>query len=172
MAWATWVYNIAPFFSALQLGAPSRDARFRRSTGNPATGLNGPLRGSTTRGDLLVTSWYDGLWIPQIPPELDEDEELNHGDGIIFVTRGKCWSKAGATCNRASSRETVWTNLSATENLAHSIWLLQEWLAAPARWEVAQSNFDFAGPLTGPRCSTSARSASWADRKLLWDSEI
>ena len=83
------IHNLAPVFSALNLGAP--ESVYASSTAVSKESV--PLASTVhyqfpARGNMppVKLHWYDGGILPTRPDELDEDErQLDPEDGIIFV---------------------------------------------------------------------------------------
>jgi predicted dehydrogenase len=170
------IHNLAPVFSALKLGAP--DSVVASST--PVFEETVPLAAIVhyefpARGDMppVKLHWYDGGLLPERPPELEENRELDPEDGIIFVgDKGRMLVKGwGGEYPRLlpESRDKEYTRPPKT--LPRSIGHHKEWLeACKGGATVPRSNFDFAGPLTeavllGSVCIHNA------GQKLMWDSE-
>src|SRR5947207_17361 len=83
------IHNLAPVFSALNLGAPESV----HASSTPVFKETVPLAAIVhyqfpARGDMPAVKlhWYDGGLLPARPEELEEDERnLDPEDGIIFV---------------------------------------------------------------------------------------
>jgi predicted dehydrogenase len=147
------VHNIAPIFSALQLGAPvSVDAS--STLVYPETL---PLASCVhyqfpARGNLPAVQlhWYDGGLLPARPAELEDGRQLNREDGILFVgDRGKLLVEGwGGNSPRLIPEKRMQEYRRPEKSLPRSIGHHQEWAAACKQGTPTRSSFDFAGPLT------------------------
>jgi hypothetical protein len=169
------VHNIAPVFSALQLGAPvSVDAS--------STLVNSetlPLASSVhykfpARGSLPAVQlhWYDGGLLPARPDELEEGRHLNGEDGILLVgDKGKMLVEGwGGHSPRLIPEKRMQEYKRPAKSLPRSIGHHKEWVTACKQGSPTRSSFDFAGPLTealllGTVC------VRLGGHKLDWDSE-
>ncbi len=169
------IHNLAPVFSALNLGAPesvhaSSTCVFKETV--PLAALvhyQFPARGNLPPVKL---HWYDGGLLPARPEELEEDERnLDPEDGIIFVgDDGKMLVTGwGGREPRLipESRNQVYKR--PTPTLPRSVGHHKEWIEACKGGPAPLSNFGFAGPLTeavllGALCIRNG------GEKLLWDS--
>ncbi len=168
------IHNIAPVYSALKLGAPtavdsSSTLVFKDSL---------PLASTVhyefpARGDMppVRLHWYDGGMMPPRPEELDEGEELDREDGIIFVgDKGKILVKGwGGKEPQLIPEARMKSYKQPEKTLPRSIGHHVEWIEACKGRGGTRSNFDFAGPLTEALMlgTVSVRSG----KRLLWDSE-
>ena len=82
------IHNLAPVFSALNLGAPASV----QASSTPVFPETVPVANVVhyqfpARGNqpAVTLHWYDGGIMPPRPEELEEGRELNREDGIIFV---------------------------------------------------------------------------------------
>src|SRR5258707_13964636 len=116
--------------------------------------------------------WYDGGMMPERPAELEENRDLDHEDGIIFVgDKGKILVTGwGGEHPRLlpESRDKEYKR--PPQTLPRSIGHHKEWLQACRGIGTPRSNFDFAGPLTetvllGSVCIRNG------GRKLGWGSQ-
>jgi len=168
------IHNLAPVFSSLKLGAP--ESLVATSTAIYPDSV--PLAAMVhyqfpARGDLppVKLHWYDGGLLPERPAELDDNRELDHEDGIIFVgDKGKMvvtgW---GGEHPRLipDSRDKEYKRPPKT--LPRSIGHHKEWIEACKGNGTTRSNFDFAGPLTEAVLLGSVCVRNGGE-KLLWDS--
>jgi len=169
------IHNLAPVFSALNLGAPesvhaSSTCVFKETV--PLAALvhyQFPARGNLPAVKL---HWYDGGMLPERPDELEENRQLDPEDGIIFVgDKGKMlvtgWGGEHPQL-LPESRDKEYKRQSPT--LPRSIGHHKEWIEACKTGSATRSNFDFAGPLTEAVLLGSVCIRNGGD-KLLWDSE-
>ena len=168
------IHNIAPVYSALKLGAPT--AVDSSSTLVYKDSL--PLASTVhyefpARGDLppVRLHWYDGGMMPPRPEELDEGEELDREDGVIFVgEKGKILVKGwGGKEPQLIPESRMKAYKQPEKTLPRSIGHHKEWIEACKGNGTTRSNFDFAGPLTEALLlgTLSVRTG----KRLLWDSE-
>ncbi len=168
------VHNIAPVYSALQLGAPT--AVDSSSTLVYKDSL--PLASTVhyefpARGDMppVRLHWYDGGMMPPRPEELDEGEELDREDGIIFVgDKGKILVEGwGGNEPRLIPKSKMDNYKQPGKSLPRSVGHHREWIEACKGRGETRSNFDFAGPLTEALMlgTVSVRTG----KRLLWDAE-
>ncbi len=168
------IHNLAPVFSALDLGAPSSvnassSAVYPESLPVSCTvHYEFPARGSQPP---VTLHWYDGGLVPPRPAELEPDEELDREDGILFIgDHGKMLVEGwGGERPRLlpDSRHREFKR--PAKVLPRSIGHHKEWIAACKGGPAPRSNFDFAGPLTeavllGTVC------VRLGGQKLAWDS--
>jgi predicted dehydrogenase len=168
------IHNLAPVFSSLKLGAP--ESLVATSTAIYPDSV--PLAAMVhyqfpARGDLppVKLHWYDGGLLPERPAELEDNRELDHEDGIIFVgDKGKMvvtgW---GGEHPRLipDSRDKEYKRPPKT--LPRSIGHHKEWIEACKGNGTTRSNFDFAGPLTEAVLLGSVCVRNGGE-KLVWDS--
>ena len=168
------IHNLAPVFSALKLGAPTSVSA--SSTAVFAESL--PLASMVhyefpARGEMppVTLHWYDGGLMPPRPDELDEDEDLNREDGVIFVgDKGKMLIEGwGGERPRLIPESKNKDYQRPPKTLPRSIGHHKEWLEACKGGNPPRSNFDFAGPLTeavllGTVC------IRMGGQRLVWDS--
>ena len=125
------------------------------------------------RGDLppVTLHWYDGGMLPERPAELEENQELDPEDGIIFVgDKGKMLVKGWGGEHPhllPEARDKEYKRPPKT--LPRSIGHHREWIEACKTGSPTRSSFDFAGPLTeavllGSVCVHNGGA------KLSWDS--
>ena len=169
------IHNLAPVFSALQLGAPESVT----ANSTPVFEETVPLAAMVhyqfpARGNLppVKLHWYDGGLLPERPAELEENRELNREDGIIFVgDKGKMlvtgWGGEHPRLLPESRDKEYQRPL---ETLPRSVGHHKEWIQACKGGPPPRSNFDFAGPLTEAVLLGSVCIRNGGE-KLLWDSE-
>jgi predicted dehydrogenase len=169
------IHNLAPVFSALNLGAPesvhaSSTPVFKETVPMAATvHYQFPARGNSPP---VKVHWYDGGILPVRPDELDEDErQLDPEDGIIFVgDKGKMLVTGwGGEHPRLIPERRNQQYKKPAPTLPRSIGHHKEWIEACKTGSATRSNFDFAGPLTeavllGALCIRNG------GEKLSWDS--
>ncbi|PYJ03468.1 MAG: oxidoreductase [Verrucomicrobia bacterium] len=168
------IHNIAPIFSALNLGAPSSVC----ASSTPVFPETLPAASVVhyefpARGDrpAVKLHWYDGGIMPPRPEELEEERELPRYDGIIFVGDKDKMLVEGwggekprllpASRNKEYKRP--------PKTLPRSIGHHKEWLLACRTGAPARSNFGFAGPLTEAVLLGTVCVRNGGDR-LDWDS--
>jgi predicted dehydrogenase len=169
------IHNIAPVFSALQLGAP-------RSVNASSTAVcteTLPLASCVhyefpARGDrpAVNLNWYDGGLLPARPEELESGRNLNREDGILFVgDQGKMLVEGwGGQSPRLIPEKRMRDYKRPAKSLPRSVGHYNEWIEACKRGTPTRSSFDFAGPLTeavllGTVC------VRMGGQQLDWDSE-
>ena len=169
------IHNLAPVFSALQLGAPSRV----HSSSTPIYEETLPLAAMVhyefpARGSLppVKLHWYDGGILPQRPDELEADRPLDPEDGVIFVgDKGKMLVEGwGGERPRLIPEIRNKAYRRPAKSLPRSIGHHAEWIAACKGGPAPRSNFDFAGPLTEAVLLGSV-SIRLGGELLLWDQE-
>ena len=147
------IHNLAPVFSALNLGAPT--SVHARST--PVFPDTVPLANIVhfefpARGEMppVKLHWYDGGMLPPRPEELGEDRELNREDGVIFVgEKGKMLVEGwGGEHPRLIPESRNKEYRRPPKTLPRSVGHHKEWLLACRTGSPTRSSFDFAGPLT------------------------
>ena len=168
------IHNLAPVFSALKLGAPTSVS----ASSTPVFAESLPLASMVhyefpARGEMppVTLHWYDGGLMPPRPDELDEDEDLNREDGVIFVgDKGKMLIEGwGGERPRLIPESKNKDYQRPPKTLPRSLGHHKEWLAACKGGTPPRSNFDFAGPLTeavllGTVC------IRMGGQRLVWDS--
>ncbi len=168
------IHNMAPVFSALKLGAPTSV----QASSTPVFAETVPLAAVVhyefpARDDMppVKLHWYDGGLLPERPPELEENRELDPEDGIIFVgDKGKMLVTGwGGRSPRLlpESRDKEYKR--PPQTLPRSVGHHKEWIDACKTGSATRSNFDFSGPLTeavllGSVCIHNGGT------KLIWDS--
>ncbi len=169
------IHNLAPVFSALKLGAP--ESLVASST--PVFPETVPVAAMVhyqfpARGEMppVKLHWYDGGMMPERPAELEENRELDHEDGIIFVgDKGKMlvtgWGGEHPRLLPAS-RDKEYKR--PPQTLPRSAGHHKEWLQACRGNGTTRSNFDFAGPLTEAVLLGSVCVRNGGE-KLVWDSQ-
>ncbi len=169
------IHNLAPVFSALQLGSPETV----QGSSTPVLSETVPLAAMVhyqfpARGDLppVKLHWYDGGLLPERPVELEENRELDPEDGIIFVgDKGKMLVTGwGGEHPRLLPESRDKEYVRPPKTLPRSIGHHKEWIEACKHGTPTRSNFGFAGPLTeavllGSVCIRNG------GQKLVWDSE-
>ena len=168
------IHNLAPVFSALDLGAPASvnasSTLFNNETLPLASTVNYQF---PARGDrpAVKLHWYDGGMLPPRPDELGEDRQLNKEDGVIFVgDKGKMYVQGwGGASPRLIPESKMKEYKRPPKTLPRSIGHHAEWIKACKEGTQTRSSFDFAGPLTeavllGTVC------VRMGGKKLYWDS--
>lgn len=168
------IHNIAPIFSALNLGAPSSVDSSSTLVFKESVPLASTVHYEfPARGDMppVRLHWYDGGMIPARPGELEEGRELDREDGIIFVgDRGKILVEGwGGNKPMLIPDSKMKDYKQPPKTLPRSIGHHKEWLEACKGRGTTRSNFDFAGPLTEAVLlgTVSVRTG----KRLLWDAE-
>lgn len=167
------IHNMAPVFSALKLGAPTRV----QASSTPVFPETVPVASTVhyefpARGGMPAVKlhWYDGGLLPERPDELEENRELPREDGILFVgDRGKMLVEGwGGEHPRLlpAGRDREYRRPAKT--LPRSVGHHQEWLKACKSGAPTRSNFNFAGPLTEAVLLGSVCIRNGGD-PLLWD---
>ena len=147
------IHNLAPVFSALNLGAPTSVS----ASSTPMFPETVPLANvvhyefpALGGRPAVKLHWYDGGLMPPRPKELEEDRELNREDGVILVgDKGKMLVEGwGGEKPRLipESRDKEYQRPPKT--LPRSVGHHKEWLLACRTGSPTRSHFDFAGPLT------------------------
>lgn len=168
------IHNLAPVFSALNLGSPASLC----ASSTPVFQETVPLASIVhyqfpARGDrpAVRLHWYDGGLLPPRPEELEEGRELNREDGILFVgDKGKMLVDGwGGESPRLIPESTMKAYKRPPKTLLRSIGHHNEWIKACKEGTPTRSSFDFAGPLTeavllGTVCIRSGGG------RLIWDS--
>jgi hypothetical protein len=168
------IHNMAPVFSALKLGSPLSVNACSTAVYPESLPVAAIVHYEfPARGDLppVTLHWYDGGLVPPRPDDLDEGEELNREDGILFVgDKGKMLVEGwGGNSPRLISETKNQAYKRPPKTLPRSIGHHQEWLEACKKGTPTRSDFSFAGPLTeavllGTVC------VRVGGQKLLWDS--
>jgi predicted dehydrogenase len=168
------IHNLAPAFSALNLGAPT--CVYASST--PVFEETLPLASMVhyefpARGERppVTLHWYDGGLLPPRPEELEAGRELNKEDGLLFVgDKGKLLVEGwGGHSPRLIPEAAMRDFQRPPRTLPRSIGHHAEWLAACKGGNVRpRSNFDFAGPLT-EAVLLGTISVRLGGQKLTWD---
>jgi predicted dehydrogenase len=168
------IHNIAPIFSALNLGAPlSVNAsstpvpketiphanvvhfEFAARSGMPAVKLH----------------WYDGGIMPARPEELEDNRPFDREDGAILVgEKGKILVEGwGGEKPRLIPETRNKEYQRPAKRLPRSVGHHKEWLLACRTGSATRSNFDFAGPLTEAVLLGMVCVRNGGD-KIYWDS--
>jgi len=147
------IHNLAPVFSALHLGPPTRvcasSAPVFKETVPLAALVHYDLPAIDGRPAVKL-HWYDGGLLPARPEELEGERDLDPEDGILFVgDRGKMLVEGwGGERPRLipESRNREYTRPAKT--LPRSAGHYLEWIEACKTGSATASSFAFAGPLT------------------------
>ena len=168
------IHNIAPVFSALNLGSPTSVSGSSTSVYEETLPLACHVQYQfPARGDMppVTLHWYDGGILPPRPEELEIGRELNKEDGIIFVgDKGKMLVEGwGGHSPRLIPESRMKEYKLPPKVLPRSIGHYREWAQACKTGAATRSNFSFAGNLTesvllGTICIRGGGG------KLLWDS--
>jgi len=147
------IHNLAPVFSALNLGAPTSLTASSTPVFPDAVPVANVVHYQfPARGDMpaVTLHWYDGGMMPPRPEELEEGRELNREDGIIFVgDKGKMLVEGwGGEKPRLIPEAHDKEYQRPPKTLPRSVGHHKEWLLACRTGSPTRSNFDFAGPLT------------------------
>ncbi|HYK92252.1 MAG TPA: Gfo/Idh/MocA family oxidoreductase [Acidobacteriota bacterium] len=170
------IHNLAPIFSTLKLGAPTCVDACSTAVYEESLPLASIVHYEfPARADQppVRLHWYDGGMMPPRPDELEEGENLNREDGIIFVgDKGRMLVEGwGGNNPRLIPKSRNEEYVRPPKILPRSIGHHKEWLEACKSNTPTRSNFpDFAGPLTeavllGSIC------VRMGGEKLMWDSE-
>jgi len=168
------IHNLAPVFSALNLGAPTSV----HASSTPVFPETVPLANVIhyefpARGDLppVKLHWYDGGMMPPRPEELEDERELNREDGIIFVgDKGRMLVEGwGGEKPRLIPESQNKEYQRPPKALPRSIGHHKEWLLACRTGSPTRSDFAFAGPLTEAVLLGMVCVRNGGDR-LYWDS--
>ncbi|MBI2435772.1 MAG: Gfo/Idh/MocA family oxidoreductase [Candidatus Hydrogenedentes bacterium] len=168
------IHNLAPVFSALQLGAPvsvsASSTLFNEETLPLASCVHYrfPARGERP---VVEVHWYDGGMLPPRPEELEPGEELDPEDGLLFIgDKGTMLVEGwGGERPRLLPKSRMDTFTPPPQTLPRSIGHHAEWIEACKGGSPARSNFDFAGPLT--EAVLLGTVAVRTRKHLEWDSE-
>ncbi|GMW03344.1 MAG: dehydrogenase [Candidatus Hydrogenedentota bacterium] len=168
------IHNLAPVFFTLKLGAPESVSANSTLFNNDSLPLASTVHYRfPARGDLppVDLHWYDGGILPARPEELEPGEELNPEDGVIFVgENGKILTEGwGSERVRLLPKARMDEFKPPAPTLTRSIGHHAEWIEACKGGAPAQSNFDFAGPLT--EAVLLGVVAVRTRKHLIWDSE-
>ena len=147
------IHNLAPVFSALQLGPPvsvhaSSTPVFKESVPEASTvHFQFAARGEQPP---VKVHWYDGGLLPARPDELEPNRPLDPEDGIIFVgDHGKILVEGwGGEKPRLIPEARHQAFTPPLKTLPRSIGHHEEWIQACKLGTPTESNFGFAGPLT------------------------
>ncbi len=170
------IHNLAPVFSALNLGAPE-SIQASSSPVYPETVPSAALvhYQFPARGNLppVKLHWYDGGLLPERPPELEVNRVLDPEDGILFVGDREKMLVTGwggehprllpESRDREYKRPPKTLPRSAGGHY-------QEWVQACKSGSPTRSDFAFAGPLTEAVLLGSVCIRNGGD-PLTWDSE-
>jgi predicted dehydrogenase len=168
------IHNLAPVFSALNLGAPESV----QASSSPVFKESVPLASIVhyqfpARGDLppVKVHWYDGGLLPARPDEMEDDRDLDAEDGVIFVgDKGKMLVEGwGGERPRLIPETRNKEYKRPPKTLPRSIGHHKEWIQACKGGPAPRSNFDFAGPLTEAVLLGSVCTRHGGE-KLIWDS--
>ena len=168
------IHNLAPVFSALQLGPPSSVT----ASSTPVFKETVPLAAVVhyefaARADMpaVKVHWYDGGLLPERPEELEADRALDREDGIIFVgDQGKIlvegWGGERPRLIPAAKHKAF---TPPPKTLPRSIGHYKEFIQACKKGTPTESNFGFSGPLTEAVLLGSV-AIRMGGEKLIWDS--
>jgi len=168
------IHNLAPVFSALNLGAPT----CVHASSTPVFPETVPLANIVhyefpARGEqpAVKLHWYDGGMMPPRPEELEDDRELNREDGIVFVgDKGKMLVEGwGGEKPRLVPESRNKEYRRPPKTLPRSVGHHKEWLLGCRNGSPTRSDFLFAGPLTEAVLLGMVCVRNGGD-KLYWDS--
>jgi predicted dehydrogenase len=168
------IHNLAPVFSALELGAPESV----HASATPAFKETVPLACTvhyqfSAQGarPAVKLHWYDGGLLPARPDELENDRDFDPEDGILFVgDKGKMLVEGwGGEKPRLIPETRNKEYRRPPKTLPRSVGHHQEWIQACKAGTPTRSNFDFAGPLTEAVLLGSV-CVRLGGEKLVWDS--
>jgi predicted dehydrogenase len=169
------IHNLAPVFSALELGAPTSVT----SSATPSSKESVPL-GCVVHYDFparenlpaVKLHWYDGGLLPERPAELEDDRILDPEDGVIFVgEKGKILVEGwGGERPRLIPESRNKEYQRPAKTLPRSIGHYEEWIEACKAGSPTRSSFDFAGPLT-EAVLLGTLSVRMGGEKLVWDAK-
>jgi predicted dehydrogenase len=168
------IHNLAPVFSALNLGAPV--SVHASSTAVPTESV--PLANVVhfdfpARGNMppVKLHWYDGGIMPPRPDELEDNRELKREDGVILVgEKGKMLIEGwGGEKPRLIPESRNKEYQRPPKTLPRSVGHHKEWLLACRTGSSTRSNFGFAGPLTEAVLLGMVCVRNGGD-KIYWDS--
>jgi predicted dehydrogenase len=169
------IHNLAPVFSALNLGAPTTvhasSTPLHKESVPLASMVHYEFRAHDGRPGVQV-HWYDGGLLPARPEELDEGRGLDPEDGILFVgNKGKMvvegWGgERPRLIPERRNREYPRPARSLPRSKGHHA----EWVQACKTGSATQSSFEFAGPLT-EAVLLGALCIRQGGELLRWDSE-
>ncbi len=147
------IHNLAPVFSALQLGAPTSVHASSTAVFSETLPLACVVHYNfPARGDLppVQLHWYDGGLVPERPLELELGRELNREDGLLFIgDQGTMLVEGwGGHSPRLIPEQRMRDYARPPKTLPRSIGHHQEWLRACKEGTPTESSFAFAGPLT------------------------
>jgi len=167
------IHNLAPVFSALELGPPASVESSSTLVFDETLPLAStvhyefPARGERPAVRL---HWYDGGLLPARPEELEDHRELSREDGLIFVgDKGKLLVEGwGGHSPRLIPESKMDAYERPPKSLPRSVGHWQEWIDACKGGAPPRSNFDFAGPMTEAVLlgTVSVR----VGKRLQWDS--
>lgn len=167
------VHNLAPVFSALNLGAPSSV----HASSTPVFKETLPIASLIhlefpARGGMppVKLHWYDGGLLPQRPEELEDNYKLSDEDGVIFVgDNGKMLVEGwGGRDPRLIPDTKMNSYQKPPKTLPRSIGHYNEWVEACKNGSPTRSNFEFAGLLT-EALLLGTISVRLEGEKLYWD---
>jgi predicted dehydrogenase len=168
------IHNLAPIFSALNLGAPASVS----ASSTPVFKETLPVASLVTydfpaRGTLPAVRlhWYDGGIMPPRPEELEDDRPMKRDDGAILVgDKGKILIEGwGGEHPRLIPEKRNREYQRPPKTLPRSVGHHKEWLQACRTGSPTRSNYEFAGPLTEAVLLGTVCVRNGGD-KLYWDS--
>ena len=168
------IHNLAPVFSALNLGAPTSVHASSTAVYPESVALANVVHYEfPARGNLPAVKlhWYDGGIVPARPEELEDDKELNREDGAILVgEKGKMLIEGwGGEKPRLIPETRNKEYQRPPKTLPRSVGHHKEWLVACRTGSPTRSHFGFAGPLTEAVLLGMVCVRNGGD-KLYWDS--
>ena len=147
------IHNIAPVFEALQLDAPTSvtasSTLFNEDSLPLASTVHYRFPQRAERPPVEL-HWYDGGVLPPRPEELEDGEELDPEDGVIFVgDKGKILVEGwGGERPRLIPKARMEAFEPPPETIPPSKGHHVEWIEACKGNGTPRSHFGFAGPLT------------------------
>jgi predicted dehydrogenase len=168
------IHNLAPAFSALNLGAPSivhASSTLVNSETLPLASIVHYDFPAVGNRPAVKLHWYDGGLRPPRPDELEDTHRMPLDDGLIFVgDKGKLFVTGwGGGSPRLIPEAKMKAYKRPPKTMPRSTGHHKEWIQACKGGKPARSNFDFAGPLT--EAVLLGTIAVRTGKKLHWDSK-